>query len=124
MAITTRLRASPLDTKFATHTFAAAAIATEVILAVVPAGSTILRVTMINAALGAGVTLDFGYDTAEDEGVMVADLDAFADDTAATNAGTVVWNGVTTVSEAANIKVTTAGGESTGDISALVEYVV
>lgn len=110
--------------KYGTHTFEAAAIGTAVNLVTVPHGCTIYRVTMTNAALGSGVTLDFGYATAESGGVMAADADAFGDDIAATNAATTAWYGSVTVAEEAYIKVTTAGAESTGDISILVEYTI
>ena len=100
------------------YTFAGSASGTVVNIAKLPAGARVLKVEIITAALGTGVTLGIGYGLSGVE---------FLGQTAAATAGLLQSNllGDYVVGTAANdeiITVTTGGASATGKITTHVYY--
>ena len=100
-----------------TYTFASTAAGTVVRMSKLPLGARILKVTLINAALGSGVTIGIGYGASGVE---------FLAQTAMTSAGTRDSNllGDYEVEAAANgvVILTTAGVIATGKVTTQVYY--
>lgn len=108
-----------------TKTLAAAAIGTTILFGDIPGSAEVTRVTLINAALGAGVTLDLGvrYKNAADGAdaltVFFAAKAAATAGRADSAAGVVkIGNG-----EGAELVGTVGGGAATGLVTAIVEYI-
>ena len=108
-----------------TDILAAAQIADIIKLGVLPGGAKILRVTLQNAALGAGTTLDVGYryltgtDGADDTTAFVA---AQATASAGVNdLGTGVVD--IAIGDGVEVVATVGGGAATGQVDVVVEYV-
>lgn len=103
-------------------TFAAAAISSRVELQELPAGTELQEITIINDALGAGVTLSIGelYRSAADGTTSATSLKAA---TAAASAGRIDANFHPRILTAPMQPTITVGGAAaTGAISAIVKY--
>lgn len=108
-----------------TKTLAAEASGNTIRFGDIPGSAEIVRVTMINAAMGAGVTLSLGYRykvAGEGSDALTAFFNAAASATAARaqSAGDVL-----SIAPGAGAELvgTIGGGAATGKITAIVEYI-
>lgn len=109
------------------YTLAAAAINDVVYLGQLPKYAQVHSVTLYNAALGAGTTVDVGYATAEIGGTLTADdnywISAKDTSSAAVTANSALATAVPkTFSEGIFVTATVEGAEATGAIHVVVEY--
>jgi len=109
------------------YTLAAAAINDVVYLGQVPKYATVHSVTLYNAALGAGTTMDIGYATSEIGGTLTADDNYWitAKDTSAeaiTSHTALATAKPKQFGEAIFVTATVEGGAATGAITVVVEY--
>lgn len=108
-----------------THTLAAAAISDTVDLLPIPAGTKLLGVEMINAALGAGVTISLGFRNKDGTANAAASATALLAATAAATAGTrtkSVFVPIEFTTDAV-LYATVAGAAATGRIDVVTDYI-
>lgn len=104
------------------HTLAAAAIADTIDLLVIPAGSKLLGVAMINAALGATTTISLGWRNKDGTAGGSATALLAATSTAAAAKANSVFAPISFTNDVV-LYATVAGAAATGQLDVVTDYI-